>query len=220
MSATPSLCYKRQGTHCKGLSEMARTVAEVIARYGPKMRARFATACRQAKLSFPPKHLLFLAFKEERRLELWGADGGQRYRFLAAYPILAASGTAGLKCREGDRQVPEGFYKLTALNPNSRFHLSIRVDYPNAEDIARSTVPREQMGGDIYIHGNAVSIGCLAMGDPAIEELFPLVATVGLARSRIWILPCDLRTKAPPATEDPATKRLYLRLKKAVSGLT
>lgn len=195
---------------------MQRTVADVLALYGPKMRTTFAPLCRRAHLAFPPKRLLLLAFKDEKRLELWAADGRMRYRFLTAYPILAASGTVGLKCREGDQQVPEGFYKLTALNPNSQFHLSIRVDYPNAEDIARSTVPKSQMGGDIYIHGNAVSIGCLAVGDAAIEEIFPLIATVGLAGSRIWILPCDLRTKPAPPTSDPYTKRLYQRFKKAL----
>ena len=199
---------------------MQRTLAEVLALYGPKMRARFVPACQRARLAFPPKRLLLLAFKEERELEFWGADGQMRYRFLTQYPVQAASGRAGLKCREGDRQVPEGFYKLTALNPNSRFHLSVRVDYPNTEDIARSKVPRSQRGGDIYIHGNAVSIGCLAMGDPAIEEIFPLIAVVGLPNSRIWILPCDLRTKQVPITEDPITARLYQRFQKALTAFT
>lgn len=199
---------------------MQRTVAEALALYRPKMRARFVPACRRAQVAFPPKRLLLLALKEERRLEFWGAEGRMGYRFLTEYPVLAASGVPGLKCIEGDRQVPEGFYKLTALNPNSRFHLSVRVDYPNSEDIARSKVPRSQRGGDIYIHGNAVSIGCLAMGDPAIEEIFPLIATVGLPNSRIWILPRDLRTKPAPPTDDPATAHLYQRMQKALTVFT
>lgn len=91
--------------------------------------------------------------------------------------MLAASGGPGPKLREGDLQVPEGVYRLTAFNPNSSYHLSLRVDYPNAEDraaedraVARSD-RRTSLGGDIFIHGKAVSIGCLAIGDPGIEEL-------------------------------------------------
>jgi murein L,D-transpeptidase YafK len=190
---------------------MPRTVAQVLTHYGPKMRARFVPACKRAGVVFPPKRLMLLAFKEEMRMELWG-DGKK----LHTYPILAASGTSGPKRREGDRQVPEGFYKLTVLNPNSAYHLSIRVDYPNAEDIAHRTVERSQMGGDIYIHGEAVSIGCLAMGNPAIEEIFPLVATVGLRSCKILICPVDLRTKPAPETDDPWLRDLYARLKRSL----
>ncbi len=187
---------------------MSRSVEQVVAQYGPKMRAKFRPACQRARVSFPPKKLVLLAFKEEKSLEIWG-DGKK----LATYPILAASGDLGPKRCEGDRQVPEGFYKLTVLNPNSAYHLSIRVDYPNAEDIAHKTVERNQMGGDIYIHGNAASIGCLAMGDPGIEEIFPLIATVGLRNSRIIISPVDLRVSSAPETADRWLKDLYKRLK-------
>ena len=69
------------------------------------------------------------------------------------------------------------------------------------------------MGGDIYIHGNAKSIGCLAMGDPAIEEIFPLVAAVGLMHCTILISPTDLRTDPIPPTDDPSTRNLYARMK-------
>ena len=194
---------------------MPRTVAQVVSQYGPKMRARFVPACKKAGVAFPPRTLTLLAFKEEQQLEIWSGR-----KKLASYPILAASGDIGPKRREGDRQVPEGFYRLTVLNPNSAYHLSIRVDYPNAEDIAHRTAERGQMGGDIYIHGNAVSIGCLAMGDDAIEEIFPLIATVGLRNCRILIAPTDLRTKSAPDTDDPWVKSLYVRLKKALKAFS
>ncbi len=197
---------------------MQRTLAQTLETYGPVMRRRFVPACRHAGVAFPPKRLLLLAFKDEKRLEVWGAEGGRAYKFLADYTVLAASGVAGVKRREGDRQVPEGFYKFTALNPNSRFHLSLRVDYPNTEDIAHATVPREQLGSDIYVHGNCVSVGCLALGDDKIEELFPLVATVGLKNSRIWIAPCDLRIKPTPPTDDAWVTQLYQRLKSALKA--
>ncbi|MGC4047729.1 MAG: L,D-transpeptidase family protein [Armatimonas sp.] len=190
---------------------MPRSVAQAVSQYGPKMRAKFAPACKKAGIAFPPKTLTLLAFKEEKQLEIW--SGREK---LAEYSVLAASGDIGPKRREGDRQVPEGFYRLTVLNPNSAFHLSIRVDYPNAEDIAHKTVERAQMGGDIYIHGNAKSIGCLAMGDAAIEEIFPLIATVGLRNCRIIIAPRDLRTQPIPDSDNAWVKSLYIRLKKAL----
>ncbi|WP_309718269.1 L,D-transpeptidase family protein [Armatimonas sp.] len=195
---------------------MQRTLETALESYGPAMRRRFVPACKRAKLAFPPQHLLLLAFKEEKKLEIWGSGGGGAYKFLADYDVLAASGSAGVKRREGDRQVPEGFYKLTALNPNSRFHLSFRVDYPNKDDLAHAVVPRQKMGSDIYVHGNRVSIGCLALGDEKIEELFPLVATVGLKNSNIWIAPCDLRIKNAPPADDPWVTQLYQRLTKAL----
>ena len=75
---------------------------------------------------------------------------------------------------EGDKQVPEGFYRIELLNPNSRYHLSLRVNYPNADDIERAREDRRDLlnlGGDIMIHGGAESIGCIAIGNPAIEHL-------------------------------------------------
>ena len=103
--------------------------------------------------------------------------------------------------------MPEGVYRLTHLNPASSYHLSIRVDYPNAFDRARGAEDgRANLGGDIYIHGKAVSIGCLAIGDDNIEELFTLVADTGLANARIVLAPgrsVDVPAGAPPWTRGP-----------------
>ena len=103
------------------------------------------------------------------------APSGGRQRcqgFVLADPILAASGVSGPK-REGDKQVPEGFYRIELLNPNSRYHLSLRVNYPNADDLERARQDGRALstlGGDIMIHGGSASIGCLALGDPAVGE--------------------------------------------------
>jgi len=193
-----------------------RTVPGVVRECGPKARARFASACERAGIDYPPRRVYLLAFKEERRLEVWAADASAPYRRLHTYPILAASGTAGVKRREGDRQVPEGLYRITTLNPNSAFHLSMRVDYPNATDVANSSVPRGQMGGDIYVHGGAASIGCLALGDPAIEELFPLVAQA--RERRILIAPVDLRQEKAPAAHAPWVRDLYATLAETLAA--
>lgn len=189
-----------------------RTVADALATFGEKSRRAYAPLCRAARIAYPPRRLQLLAFKEERRLEVWGADAKGKFRFLKGYDVLAASGGPGVKRREGDFQVPEGFYRLTTLNPNSRFHLSIRVDYPNREDVTNAAVPRGQMGGDIYIHGGAKSIGCLALGDPAIEELFCLVARSDPDQRRVLIAPVDLRDKSVPPADAPWVRDLYGRL--------
>jgi murein L,D-transpeptidase YafK len=143
--------------------------------------------------------------------------------FIRSYPIQAASGTLGPKLRQGDYQVPEGLYNVESFNPNSRFHLALRVGYPNREDRRRAVVDgRTTLGGDIMIHGGDASIGCLAMGDPAIEELFVLTADVGRARTRIILAPQDLRVR--PAvllpTGTPAwTDELYAELRRALGEL-
>src|SRR5207244_1303824 len=139
--------------------------------------------------AYPPAELMLIAYKREKRLEVW-APKRRGWVKVKSYPILAASGGRGPKLREGDQQVPEGVYRLTDLNPNSKFHLSIRVDYPSDRD--RGWAERDQrteLGGDIFIHGDEVSKGCLAMGDARIEELFLLVAEAGLEDSRIIIAP-------------------------------
>jgi murein L,D-transpeptidase YafK len=120
----------------------------------------------------------------------------------------------GPKRREGDLQVPEGFYRLPELNPRSSYHLSIRVDYPNGDDIAHAAVARGDMGGDIYIHGSDVSIGCMALGDRAIEELFLMAAMVPEPSRRIIISPYDFRRspRAPLPRSEGWVTELYRRI--------
>ncbi len=169
-----------------------RSLETALSLYGPAARARLAPALAAASFGAEPMALRLVALKEERWLELWGA--GEGWRAICRYPILGASGGPGPKLKEGDHQVPEGRYSLVLLNPNSRFHLSIRVGYPSQEDEAEAALEgRSELGGDIMIHGGSGSVGCLAIGDPAIEELFVLVAAVGLDRSEILIAPLDLR---------------------------
>ena len=82
------------------------------------------------------------------------------------------SGRLGPKLKEGDRQVPEGLYRVESLNPNSRYHLSLRVNYPNEQDKSYGRLDgRNNLGTDIMIHGKDCSIGCLAMGDPSCDFL-------------------------------------------------
>lgn len=178
-----------------------RTVADVVAKYGPAAKARLAPHFRKAGVAWPPKDIAILVFKDERRVALW-ARSSHTWRFIRDYPILAASGHAGPKLREGDRQVPEGVYRIEHLNPNSSFHLSMKVSYPNAFDRRMAgRDKRTRLGGDIFIHGKDVSIGCVALGDPAIEELFTLVAQTGHQRVQVVIAPHDLRVRGAAVRE-------------------
>lgn len=110
-------------------------------------------------------------FKEASLLEIWMYAKG-RYRHLKDYKICAYSGLLGPKLQEGDRQAPEGFYRVKKhqLNPNSKFHLSFNLGYPNAYDRAHN-----RTGSFLMVHGNCVSIGCYAMTDEKIEEIYDLV---------------------------------------------
>jgi hypothetical protein len=177
----------------------ARTIESVVAQYGPAAHASLRPSFAKAGVAYPPAQIWLVAFKEERRVELW-AGSGQERRHIKDYAIQAASGAFGPKLRQGDLQVPEGVYGILWLNPNSSYHLSMKVDYPNAFDREKAAHDqRTSLGGDIFIHGRAVSIGCIALGDLAIEELFVLVARVGVAHVRVVIAPRDLRRAAAPA---------------------
>jgi murein L,D-transpeptidase YafK len=182
-----------------------------------------APAFTAAGVPYPPERFVIAAFKLERELHLLAAGPGQPVAFVKPYPILAASGGLGPKLREGDRQVPEGIYGIESLNPNSRFHLALRVDYPNMDDRARAARDgRMQLGGDIMIHGNAVSVGCLAIGDAAAEELFVLAAETGCDNARVVIAPVDFRRRQLPTDFTPPvawTAELYGQLERAVMSL-
>ena len=109
-------------------------------------------------------------FKEEKELEVW-LKQREAFELFRTYDIVAMSGRLGPKLREGDRQAPEGFYFVTPsrMNPNSRFHLSFNLGYPNIFDRAH-----QRTGSALMVHGNRVSIGCFAMTDAKIEEIYAL----------------------------------------------
>ena len=188
-----------------------RTMAEVEALYGAQARSRLQAHFVKAGVDYPPAAIALIAIKDVAQLELWAMSATNevaRPQYLHTYPIVGMSGGPGPKLREGDLQVPEGRYRLIGFNPNSSYHLSMKVDYPNAEDRTQATKDgRTQLGGDIFIHGKSVSIGCLAMGDPAIEELFTLVSDVGLEAVDLTILPSDPRTGSLTDAKD----RMWVR---------
>jgi len=198
-----------------------RTVDEVIGRYGHDAESRLQTHFSAAGIHYPPERISLLAFKDTDVLEVWAHHDGQT-RQVHSYPILAASGVAGPKLREGDFQVPEGIYQIIAFNPNSAYHLSMKLNYPNAFDWQQARAEgRDQPGSDIFIHGKAVSVGCLAMGDPAIEELFTLVHAVGRAQVEVVIAPHDpqQRPLVPAEGAAPWVTELYQNITAALARI-
>lgn len=117
--------------------------------------------------------VLIRVFKQEGILEAWlGDEETGRYALYKTYPICKFSGTLGPKLKEGDKQAPEGFYLVGArqMNPNSQFHLSMNIGFPNAFDRAHG-----RTGSALMIHGGCESTGCFAVTDRAIEEIYLLV---------------------------------------------
>lgn len=158
------------------------------ARAQPRLEALF----QAAGLTYPPREIFLRAFKMEGELELWARnDGAAPFTLVKVYAVCAASGSVGPKRRQGDMQVPEGFYRVSGFNPWSRFHLSLRVDYPNQAD--RIQGGDGDLGGDIFIHGSCVTIGCIPLRDDPIEEVYLAAVDArdaGQARVPVHIFPC------------------------------
>lgn len=188
-----------------------RTVSEVVHLYGPDARSRLMPHFNRAGATYPPEEVTFLATKDQNLLEVWAKAEGSWVK-IKGYKIKAASGGLGPKLREGDRQVPEGIYQIIGLNPNSSYHLSMKLNYPNRFDLKWAEKEnRTEPGTNIFIHGKSVSIGCLAMGDKAIEELFVLAHDVGISNIEVIISPTDPRENelVPPNGYGPWVEELY-----------
>ena len=170
-----------------------------MAQYGSQVEARWHPDFVKAGVLYPPTQLVLVGLKKEKQLQVYAASDGQSPHFIRSFPILAASGKMGPKLREGDLQVPEGIYRIESLNPNSAFHLALRVSYPSAQDRAQANHEgRTDLGSDIMIHGSNASVGCLAMGDEAAEDLFVLTAQTGLEHTSVLLCPLDFRTSLLP----------------------
>ena len=200
-----------------------KNVTERIAEFGDAVHGRLAPRFSELGVGYPPKKIMLVGLKQERALEVWVSDGGAELQYLKTYPILAESGTLGPKLAEGDEQVPEGLYKIESLNPNSLYHLALRVDYPNSFDKAKGAHDgRSNLGCDIMIHGKVVSIGCLAVGDEAAEDLFVIAAETGIQNIALILSPVDFRIRGLPAdmpTSPPWTSELYADIQKELMKL-
>lgn len=130
---------------------------------------------RSKRLIWPAKYVYIRSFKYDSQLEVWVKDERKDpYKLFKTYKVCALAGTLGPKRLEGDYQVPEGFYYINEFNPKSSYHLSLGLNYPNLSDKILSDA--EKPGGEIYIHGSCVTVGCIPLTDPMIEELYIISA--------------------------------------------
>jgi len=143
-------------------SERSRDAVE---RTAPVLEKAFIE--RELSLGSP---VFMRIFKDPAVLEVW-VQLERDYQLFRAYPICAFSGTPGPKLKEGDRQAPEGFYSVASeqMNPNSSYHLSFNLGFPNEYDRAKG-----RTGSFLMVHGDCRSVGCYAMGDEAIEEIWTI----------------------------------------------
>ena len=194
-----------------------KAIDHAIKRYGLQMEPSLIKLFAKAGVAYPPREIALLAFKQERKIQLWAKDEDHAWRYIHTYPLTAFSGRLGPKLKERDGQIPEGVYRLTTLNPFSSMHLSMMINYPNGFDrLQASKDGRRQLGSNIFLHGKSMSVGCLAVGDKAIDQLFLLVYRVGLSHVTLIIAPNDLRKKKP-ATSTFAQPRWLPELYKNIS---
>jgi murein L,D-transpeptidase YafK len=116
------------------------------------------------------------SFKQEAQLEVWVRNNSKDpFQLFKTYKVCALSGTLGPKRKEGDYQVPEGFYFINEFRPNSNYHLALGLNYPNAAD--KKWSDSLHPGNEIYIHGGCITVGCIPIQNHQIEELYVLART-------------------------------------------
>lgn len=178
-----------------------QAIDHAVKRYGLRAEPQLISFFKKAGVSYPPKQIALLAFKAERKVELWAKNPNQEWTHVHNFPLTGFSGRLGPKLRVNDKQIPEGVYKLVNFNPFSSMHLSMMINYPNSFDREKGYQDgRRDLGNNIFIHGNNLSVGCLAIGDWAIDQLFILARRVGLENIQLVIAPNDLRIKKPETT--------------------
>jgi murein L,D-transpeptidase YafK len=184
------------------------TFARQQLRY-PRVKAAAAERLAAVEASFrdagavwPPAGVYLRGFKTEGVVELWAAgEAGRAWVKVRDFEICASSGTLGPKRKQGDLQVPEGFYRVSRFNPRSAYHLALGVSYPNAADRfhSRGVAP----GHAIMVHGNCVTVGCLPLEDGPIEDLYlaaMMARDAGQKTIPIHVFPCRLDEDGCQAT--------------------
>ena len=142
----------------------------------------------------PQNFELFIrVFKKDKTVELWIKSKEEKtYKLFKTYVICSSSGELGPKRKQGDNQVPEGYYSISAFNPVSNYYLSLQVSYPNQSD---RIIGKNNLGGEIMIHGNCVTIGCIPLTDNYIKEVYILAVEAksnGQENIPVYIYPTKL----------------------------
>jgi murein L,D-transpeptidase YafK len=203
-------------------SKEKQTIESIVEKYNPKVKASLQNNFAKNNIESNDFEMAILAFKKEQILEVVvRKNENESWKLLKMYPFTAFSGKIGPKLKNGDKQIPEGIYQMEYLNPNSKYHLSIKVNYPNAFDREKAKLDgRTDLGGDIMIHGKNVTIGCIPVGDKNIEEIFILATKTKNKHFPIIIAPQDFRTnKTFPEIEAISwEKDLYKNIAKELTN--
>lgn len=205
--------------HLLNMIETNMTVESVLLSLKDKIESQMVPYYEVSSQVSVPESVTLIAIKSTKTLEMWWHHDVIK-RKVQTYDILGASGNLGPKLCEGDKQVPEGIYTIEYLNPNSKFYLSLKINYPNQFDLEMAKLEgRTDPGSNIYIHGKSTSVGCLAMGDGAVEELFYIVGSVGLDKVTIIISPVDFRKGEKHKEKNlPWTNQLYGEISDALNS--
>lgn len=203
-------------TTLKNYQFSSTRVSQAFTKYNDSLRVLF----QKKGLTYPNNNILLRAFKSSNELELWARDADTgAYTLVKNYKVCALSGALGPKRWEGDLQVPEGYYFIDDFNPRSDFYLSLLVSYPNYSDLVMGN--KEKPGGNIYIHGGCVTVGCLPMTDPVIQEIYVAALSARMAGENyipvhIYPLRFDrrgLNFLGREYREDTAKQRFWVNLK-------
>ncbi|MBA3827322.1 MAG: L,D-transpeptidase family protein [Taibaiella sp.] len=142
-------------------------VSQAWGKYNDTLRKEF----EKKGITYPAHDIYLRVFKSQNEMELWARNNpSSEYKLIKSMRICALSGILGPKRIEGDRQVPEGSYFIEDFNPKSDFYLSLLLNYPNYSDMVMGG--KQKLGGDIYIHGGCVTVGCMPMTDEVIQQLY------------------------------------------------
>ena len=167
---------------------------------------------KHLNISMNSMRMILVAFKMEKKIELYVKSAeGEKFLLFKTYEICESSGELGPKRKEGDLQVPEGFYYINHFNPTSSYYLSLGINYPNQSDKIKSG--SEKPGGNIYIHGDCVTIGCLPVTDDKIKEIYVLACQAkasGQNHIPVYIFPYEMNKTTHEKMKSLNSKRTGL----------
>ena len=191
------MTFSCRSTAPQSFKEQQQRYPRVRTAFGEKndaLRSLFA----ERDIPYPPEKIFIRVFKQEKILEVWAwSTSDAVFKEVKHYPICRTSGNLGPKRREGDLQIPEGFYHIDRFNPKSNFYLSLGINYPNPSDKVLGR--KGELGGDIFIHGGCVTIGCIPITDEYIKEVYWLAVQAksnGHSKIPVHIFPTRLDDRA------------------------
>lgn len=188
------------------------TPGKFIKAYGPQIRARLKKALDAANVPYPPKAVRLAVFKAERKTELWLPDRDGIWVHVKDYAFSATSGTQGPKVYFADLQIPEGIYDIDSMALSAQYHLALHLNHPNEYDMAMVELEGRDpafMSTGIYVHGGAISYGCVVIGNRNIEEVFLLTYVAGQENTKVYIFPHDTNRRKPEFRQCPGCPLWY-----------